>query len=376
MVGVFNFWSIVLMLSIGQALILILLLIIRFSQNPLSTRLLSMIILSIMIVNIDYFLMNSSIYRKLPHLIGISIGMMFVFGPLFHLYFRSVIDSAFKWKHIYMLHFLPWVLYLIYNIQFYQLNGNIKILIINRYLQGKTSANDPHFYLVASLQVIHLLAYLLISYKFLYSPTKEGKHKIPLNIRVKWLKKLFIMNLAFILTFSSWFIIVLTQSTFIPQIDFTSTLICSAIVFLIAFKLVMDPDVLTPGFEKKYKSSPLSQSDFEKSVCKLVTLMTKDKLYTELDLKLYEVADQVGIAPHLLSQVVNQQFGKSFIEFINEYRIQEFKKILAEPENKNVSILSLAMKAGFNSKSAFNNAFKKSTGQKPTEYRKTIMRNQ
>jgi AraC-like DNA-binding protein len=70
-----------------------------------------------------------------------------------------------------------------------------------------------------------------------------------------------------------------------------------------------------------------------------------------------------------LSQVINQQTGKNFFDFINSYRITEATTILSEDVENRQNILNLAMSVGFNSKSAFYNAFKKHTGMTPTQYR-------
>ena len=55
-----------------------------------------------------------------------------------------------------------------------------------------------------------------------------------------------------------------------------------------------------------------------------------------------------------------------FNDFINEYRIEELKKLLNDPKNNNFTLLSLAFEAGFNSKASFNRAVKKLTGKSPS----------
>jgi AraC-like DNA-binding protein len=159
----------------------------------------------------------------------------------------------------------------------------------------------------------------------------------------------------------------------VPPIDYINTLICSAMVFLIAFKLVLSPEVLTPNFDKKYKSSSLTESDSEKYISTLIDLMEKDKIYTEPELKLHELADQLTVTPHTLSQIINDRFGKSFIDYVNEYRVEAFKNRIKEINGDKVNMLTLAMEVGFNSKSAFNAAFKKITNQTPSEYKKALI---
>jgi hypothetical protein len=66
-----------------------------------------------------------------------------------------------------------------------------------------------------------------------------------------------------------------------------------------------------------------------------------------------------------------KELHRNFFEFVNEYRIEEFKKIVNEPGNENFSIFSVALDAGFNSKPTFNRIFKEKTGQTPSEFRGT-----
>ncbi|MFW5771430.1 MAG: helix-turn-helix domain-containing protein, partial [Spirochaetota bacterium] len=76
------------------------------------------------------------------------------------------------------------------------------------------------------------------------------------------------------------------------------------------------------------------------------------------------------IPAHHLSIVVNRHLDKNFYGFINEYRIKNAKAMLADQAYSSYTVLNIALDSGFNSKSAFNNIFKQSTGLTPTEYRK------
>jgi AraC-like DNA-binding protein len=66
--------------------------------------------------------------------------------------------------------------------------------------------------------------------------------------------------------------------------------------------------------------------------------------------------------------------NKSFFDFVNEYRVQEAKRLLCSPQSDHLSILGIALDAGFNSKSAFYTAFGKYAGITPSEYRKQLRR--
>ena len=78
----------------------------------------------------------------------------------------------------------------------------------------------------------------------------------------------------------------------------------------------------------------------------------------------------LSVPQHHLSQILNEKLNQNFFDFVNNYRIQEAKKLLVSPDGGLLTILAIAEEVGFNSKSAFNNAFKKVTNTTPSEFRK------
>lgn len=102
----------------------------------------------------------------------------------------------------------------------------------------------------------------------------------------------------------------------------------------------------------------------------LLIVMEKEKPFLNPELTISELAALLGTHPHTLSQVINSLESKTFYDYINEKRIDEFKKIALLPKNQKFTMLTLAYDCGFNSKTAFYRNFKKSTSQSPTEYLK------
>lgn len=100
----------------------------------------------------------------------------------------------------------------------------------------------------------------------------------------------------------------------------------------------------------------------------LEAAMLEKKLFHNPKLTLSELAKQINSQPHVLSKVINEYYEKNFFDFINSYRIAEFKKLIQDPQFHNYTLLALAYEVGFNSKTAFNRSFKKATNQTPKEY--------
>lgn len=109
-----------------------------------------------------------------------------------------------------------------------------------------------------------------------------------------------------------------------------------------------------------------SQTAFLKE--KLENLMQSEKAYLDNELSLPALARRVGVSIHELSYLINDAFGENFYSFVNRYRIEEAKRLLLSDKYETLNILGIAHEAGFNSKTTFNTAFKKSSGLSPSEF--------
>ena len=97
--------------------------------------------------------------------------------------------------------------------------------------------------------------------------------------------------------------------------------------------------------------------------------MDTKKPYIDADLTIQDISESLNIPRHYLTQIINEKLNKNFYQFINEYRVEEVKKLLSDKDYQKFTITAVAFEAGFNSKSAFNSAFKEITGMTPTEYK-------
>jgi AraC-like DNA-binding protein len=97
--------------------------------------------------------------------------------------------------------------------------------------------------------------------------------------------------------------------------------------------------------------------------------MTSDKPFLNQDLTLQKLAERLKTSSHNLSEVINTRMHQSYYDFINQYRVEEFKNRLTDPESKRYNLLSIAFDSGFQSKGTFNSIFKKFTGMTPSEYK-------
>ena len=129
---------------------------------------------------------------------------------------------------------------------------------------------------------------------------------------------------------------------------------------------------LAAGQSPKYVKSGLSDERAQQYLDDLLSIMDKERPWLNSDLTLQQLAELAAISAHNLSEVLNTRLQVTFFDFINQYRIDQVKKDLADPVKQSEKILTLAFDAGFNSKTAFNTIFKKHTGQTPSEYREKL----
>ena len=88
------------------------------------------------------------------------------------------------------------------------------------------------------------------------------------------------------------------------------------------------------------------------------------------DLTLFNLAMIMQIHPNHLSQVINMNEQRNFFDFINYYRVEAVKENIVSKRHVNKTLLGIALECGFSSKAAFNRAFKKFTGQTPSEFKR------
>ena len=133
------------------------------------------------------------------------------------------------------------------------------------------------------------------------------------------------------------------------------------------FQLITKLTAIKLGQLKKASQGHLTQDNTHYQ--NFLGWLTEEKSFTNPDLSLETASAHLSISPGYLSQLINAISGTSFPEFINALRVNEAKQLLMDAEYANYTIVAIGLEAGFNSKSAFYNAFKKQSGQTPSEYR-------
>lgn len=119
----------------------------------------------------------------------------------------------------------------------------------------------------------------------------------------------------------------------------------------------------------RYKKSGLKDDQAEVYSKQLIDFMNQSEAWKDNELSVAKLSEQTDIPKYYITQILNENLQKNFYTFVNEYRTEYAKKLIKSPKYENWSLLAIAYECGFNSKSAFNNFFKKYTDMTPTEYK-------
>jgi AraC-like DNA-binding protein len=123
-----------------------------------------------------------------------------------------------------------------------------------------------------------------------------------------------------------------------------------------------------PTMTGKYSKSKLQGVDVEAVVDRLNRLMGEEKIFTDSDLRMEDLAKRLSIAPYHLSEILNNVLNINYAAYVNRYRVEEVQRLLVvHPE---LNVLTAAFQAGFDTKSNFNRVFKAMVGATPVEYRR------
>lgn len=132
---------------------------------------------------------------------------------------------------------------------------------------------------------------------------------------------------------------------------------------------IMDIETITPFNDQRRKV--VSDTELVEFKTALTLLMKGKMPYKDPEINLIKLAAMLQMTPHQLSYVINTGFNENFFQFINRHRVEAARDLIANGNLNNFSLLGIAFESGFNSKTTFNNTFKKITSQTPTEYRKS-----
>ncbi|HEY6010472.1 MAG TPA: helix-turn-helix transcriptional regulator [Nitrospirota bacterium] len=355
---------------------------------------------------LDGFLEVTDSYVRYPRFIGVFWPEYYLFGPFLYFYVKELSSpKQRKTSWLQLLHFLPAVISALSLLPFYFMNANEKVRVwslMNDSLKG-LHISPIHAGLLSA--VFQRVTYLLVSFRLIaaYSERIKQRYSSIEQISLSWLRSLLLLFLA-LCSFCVFYALFAASLGISREAHYSFYLALTAATFVIAVKVFIQPEIFyqleavnraeeirpdrdiesatseapadvadatnDQASRGKYQKSGLSEERAVEIKQQLVNVMEIKKPFLEPELTLTDLSNELLISPHHLSQVINRALNKSFFDFVNEYRVQEAKRLLLSPESCHLSILGIALDAGFNSKSAFYSAFTKQVGMTPSEFRK------
>jgi AraC-like DNA-binding protein len=371
---VFDFWTILLIVSTSQCIFLLAYFLAFPSSNQAARSILVMLLLAVLAINVSNIISASYLYRLYPEYAGFARGMVLLLGPLLYLYMNALIKPNFKLKGFHLMHSIPYlVAFVIIRIQEGAVSEEVFIAAVDAVMEGKIKMNmTANLWFISYF--IHLSIYLGLSYALLRNSIQSStaQYLIPVEQRVIWLKNVIIQFVIITLLFLGISIYCFLTGVYTIVGNFLYTLMLAVIVYLIAYQAIRDRRVLTPGFINRYRNLNPGKEREDLILDRLVHLFEEDKIFVDPGLKVATLAELLDCTPHLLSQIINAKLNKNFSELLQLYRINEFKIRAAKDEYQQYTIMGIAYDVGYNSKSTFNTHFKKHTGITPSEYLKSI----
>jgi AraC-like DNA-binding protein len=375
----FNTLDLALLFTIYQCVLFAFFLVLIKKGKRQSNVLLAFFLLSYAAIPLDTLINFGEQFRQFS--IDFSPNIFYIFGAAYWLeavlllfYVRSLIYKNFHFKKIDLLYLLPFSLYLVYEANhWYVLDIETKISILN----GYHIDSEPFYTRFINLfrECFRTFCGVLCLFE-LHHYQKNIKDNFAdiEDVDLTWLK---ILTIGFLVIKVQS---VLTTIGYITSIDLHFTINYAIIgqlsnfmvMFLISFLIFFSLNVsnLFHGIDRLSLVVPEKQPIDPNHISALTLYMSEHKPYLNQLLTLDNLAAQTFIPSRQLSQTINRHFEQNFFEFINSYRIDESKKLLAKRENEKITMLEVMAQTGFNSKATFNTFFKKIVGMTPTQYRK------
>ena len=294
-----------------------------------------------------------------------------LFNPCLYLYINSLTRPEFKLRPIQLLHILPFVFFETYT------------YIIKEPFSLDTFFNHDYYYIFrlifALSTILSWCVYIPLSLILVDRHRKNLKNEwsnIEKNENLSWLLAVAVFYVVFCI-----FAVIITIIAYsyhlnplTPHIYNYSTLLL--LVFIMSFyglrQQVPTKQILEEELQTPYRNSTLPEETKQIIRKNILLYFENEKAYLNPDLSMNVLSENLKIPKYQITEVLNTTIGMNFFQFVNHYRVEAVKKMLADKKNK-FSIEAIGYECGFTSKSSFYTEFKNMTGKTPVSYRKTLI---
>jgi len=346
---------------------------------------------------------SSGFILNYPHFMGLY-PLAFALGPLLYLYTRALARGEMRFNRASGIHFVPMVLVFLSLIPLYALSTEDKHKVATAYFTGEFAEEIRLLglwgYSIVLLSWLHFSCYCFAVIQLL------RRHEVHIldqfsdleKVSLQWLRLLthFCLLVAMV-GLAVHLLAFLLHYPLSSSITLYTEILLVLLIYVVGYMGLRQPAIFQPVLEgspptgiaspsdpqsapeqaytsdeadTKYEKSSLTDGAAKAYKADLLELMARDKPFLDSDLTLSKLTECSGIPHHHLSQVINAKLGRNFYDFINQYRVEIAKELLADPQKSGVAIIDIAMAAGFNNKNSFYKAFRNQVAMTPAEYRR------
>jgi AraC-like DNA-binding protein len=332
---------------------------------------------------------TAGLIRVYPHFFAVSYQTPWVFGPLVYLYARAASDCSWRFTSKALVHFVPVAITMIAMMPYYLMSGPEKIATWERWsvdgVGGALAYLDPFKY-VSGIAYTAATALYLVRHRH----DVEQSYSNIERVNLRWL---FWLSAA---TGGIWVVVTALKIAQVSTAirDGHVAIAMALLMYGIGYMGLRQPEVFRyqtaefplqerevetargPAEPKtsgaRYGRSGVGDAEAVQLRESLLGMMESEQPWKESELTLTDLANRLNSTPHKVSLVLNSQMGQTFYDFVNGYRVREVQRRIKAGDARSLKMLALAMDAGFASKSAFNEVFKKHTSQTPSAFRQAV----
>ena len=359
----YTFFNLLILFGVFQGFTLLVLL--NTTRSSKRNLFLSLMVFSFTINTLKMMLFDLGLFQLYPELTFIPF-FFFLIGPSLYCYVLLLTGQKITFK-THRIHFYPIVMnFLYYGISYFIRNENIYEFHTNTYrvIEEFLSLISVGTYLVLTLKKLNMYH---ISIQNVFSEFTDNT--------LQWLKNLCI---AYFIGWFIWFLFYIADLSFDYFYNFSGAeayyplyIYMSIFIYWIGYSGYTKSEFKPIKNDKINEVNNLSEKDYF-SLEQIVSIMEEQKLFVNPTLRIDELAEHCGMHSKYISFLLNKGMNKTFYDYVNSLRIEEFKSKLRDPENNQYTIQSLAEESGFRSRSTFNDLFKKFEQMTPKQYKDTM----
>ncbi|MGL1957729.1 MAG: helix-turn-helix domain-containing protein [Colwellia sp.] len=309
-----------------------------------------------------------------PNLFFIGSFAYFFDAVLMYFYVKSIICEDLSLRKKDAIHLIPLCLYFIYMFDVYYgldiMSQKVTILEWRLTSSWHYVSTDA---LIKAIRIGYICSCLLLISR--YRKRHKDTFADILSIDLSWLK-LLVFGFLLIMTGEA-LLAFLKVINILTPLDISifialgvsgyygTFFLMAALLFYSVSKFPSVVPISNKELEIYFEKQSAFKPDYIENIERL---MNEEKPYLLDNITIDILADKLGLLTKDLSVTLNRHFQVNFYEYINQYRIDEAKKMLVNEGKK--TIIDIVYDVGFNSKSVFYTFFKKSEGMTPSEYRK------